>query len=186
LSRRPVRKVHNSLQGRDPIGNRIRVEVGDGVFDHSMREVVGIVGDIKHNGLTAAVVPQYYPPYTGGDYESISHHSHDWESGTHGKRASCSSPRNGQRGTSRPSFNLRGLRLKVGGSIALSDDIAELLCWYCTDTRSHRVVWPPFIELAEVRLSTLADGHVRVRNLWMSVDPYMRGRMRDYESYPSR
>jgi NADPH-dependent curcumin reductase CurA len=38
-------------------------------------------------------------------------------------------------------------------------------------------------ELAEVRLSTLSDGHVRVRNLWMSVDPYMRGRMRDYESY---
>ena len=38
-------------------------------------------------------------------------------------------------------------------------------------------------ELAEVKLSTLADGHVRVRNLWMSVDPYMRGRMRDYESY---
>jgi NADPH-dependent curcumin reductase CurA len=38
-------------------------------------------------------------------------------------------------------------------------------------------------ELAEVKFSTLADGHVRVRNLWMSVDPYMRGRMRDYESY---
>lgn len=38
-------------------------------------------------------------------------------------------------------------------------------------------------ELVEVQLSTLADGHVRVRNLWMSVDPYMRGRMRDYESY---
>src|ERR1700733_7068952 len=38
-------------------------------------------------------------------------------------------------------------------------------------------------ELTEVKLSTLANGHVRVRNLWMSVDPYMRGRMRDYESY---
>jgi NADPH-dependent curcumin reductase CurA len=38
-------------------------------------------------------------------------------------------------------------------------------------------------ELAEVELSALADRHVRVRNLWMSVDPYMRGRMRDYESY---
>ena len=38
-------------------------------------------------------------------------------------------------------------------------------------------------ELAEVELNALADGHVRVRNQWMSVDPYMRGRMRDYESY---
>lgn len=38
-------------------------------------------------------------------------------------------------------------------------------------------------ELAEVQLSTLRDGHVRVRNRWMSVDPYMRGRMRNYESY---
>jgi NADPH-dependent curcumin reductase CurA len=29
----------------------------------------------------------------------------------------------------------------------------------------------------------LADGQVRVRNLFMSVDPYMRGRMNDRESY---
>ena len=28
-----------------------------------------------------------------------------------------------------------------------------------------------------------ADGEVLVRNLWMSVDPYMRGRMRDVKSY---
>src|ERR1700744_1473654 len=38
-------------------------------------------------------------------------------------------------------------------------------------------------ELAEVALATLGEGQVRVRNQWMSVDPYMRGRMRDYESY---
>jgi NADPH-dependent curcumin reductase CurA len=38
-------------------------------------------------------------------------------------------------------------------------------------------------QLAEVALPTLAEGKVRVRNLWMSVDPYMRGRMRNYESY---
>jgi NADPH-dependent curcumin reductase CurA len=29
----------------------------------------------------------------------------------------------------------------------------------------------------------LGSGEVRVRNTWMSVDPYMRSRMRDYESY---
>ncbi len=29
----------------------------------------------------------------------------------------------------------------------------------------------------------LADGQMRVRNLWLSVDPYMRGRMNDSKSY---
>ena len=38
-------------------------------------------------------------------------------------------------------------------------------------------------ELKEVRLPPLGDGMIRVRNLWLSVDPYMRGRMRDVKSY---
>jgi hypothetical protein len=38
-------------------------------------------------------------------------------------------------------------------------------------------------ELKELELPTLADGQVRVRNLWLSVDPYMRGRMNDVKSY---
>src|ERR1700737_2337287 len=38
-------------------------------------------------------------------------------------------------------------------------------------------------EIAKVELQPLGSGEVRVRNTWMSVDPYMRGRMRDYESY---
>jgi NADPH-dependent curcumin reductase CurA len=38
-------------------------------------------------------------------------------------------------------------------------------------------------ELKEVELPTLGEGHVRVRNLWLSVDPYMRGRMNDVKSY---
>jgi hypothetical protein len=38
-------------------------------------------------------------------------------------------------------------------------------------------------ELAEVRLPAPADGQVLVRNLYMSVDPYMRGRMNDRRSY---
>ena len=32
-------------------------------------------------------------------------------------------------------------------------------------------------ELAEVTLPDPKDGEVLVRNMWMSVDPYMRGRM---------
>ena len=38
-------------------------------------------------------------------------------------------------------------------------------------------------ELAEVTLPDPAAGELLVRNLWMSVDPYMRGRMNDVKSY---
>jgi NADPH-dependent curcumin reductase CurA len=34
-------------------------------------------------------------------------------------------------------------------------------------------------ELAEVDLRDPGPGQVQVRNLWMSVDPYMRGRMNE-------
>ena len=38
-------------------------------------------------------------------------------------------------------------------------------------------------ELKELALPDLGDGMVRVRNRWLSVDPYMRGRMNDVKSY---
>ena len=38
-------------------------------------------------------------------------------------------------------------------------------------------------EFKETNLPALSDGHIRVRNLWLSVDPYMRGRMNDVKSY---
>jgi hypothetical protein len=38
-------------------------------------------------------------------------------------------------------------------------------------------------ELKDITLPPVADGMVRVRNLWLSVDPYMRGRMNDVKSY---
>jgi NADPH-dependent curcumin reductase CurA len=37
--------------------------------------------------------------------------------------------------------------------------------------------------LVETEIPDLADGQVLVRNTWMSVDPYMRGRMNEGESY---
>jgi NADPH-dependent curcumin reductase CurA len=45
--------------------------------------------------------------------------------------------------------------------------------------------WPTAenFELTEADRPELADGQVRVRNLFMSVDPYMRGRMNDVKSY---
>jgi len=38
-------------------------------------------------------------------------------------------------------------------------------------------------ELADIELPAIEDGMVRVRNRWLSVDPYMRGRMNDVKSY---
>ncbi|WP_420450942.1 NADP-dependent oxidoreductase [Ilumatobacter sp.] len=38
-------------------------------------------------------------------------------------------------------------------------------------------------EVVEVEVGELDDGHVMVRNRFMSVDPYMRGRMNDAKSY---
>src|SRR5438105_4011211 len=38
-------------------------------------------------------------------------------------------------------------------------------------------------ELKAIDLPPLSDGQIRVRNLWLSVDPYMRGRMNDVKSY---
>jgi hypothetical protein len=38
-------------------------------------------------------------------------------------------------------------------------------------------------ELKSIDLPPLGEGQVRVRNLWLSVDPYMRGRMNDVKSY---
>jgi NADPH-dependent curcumin reductase CurA len=42
---------------------------------------------------------------------------------------------------------------------------------------------PTDFELAEVTVPDPADGELLVRNLFMSVDPYMRGRMNDTKSY---
>ncbi|MGB8538391.1 MAG: ABC transporter permease [Acidobacteriaceae bacterium] len=49
--------------GQNPIGKHIQVDLGDDVVDRPMREVVGMVGNVKRKGLTADVDPQYYVPY---------------------------------------------------------------------------------------------------------------------------
>ena len=38
-------------------------------------------------------------------------------------------------------------------------------------------------ELKDLDLPPLGEGMIRVKNLWLSVDPYMRGRMNDVKSY---
>src|SRR4029078_12548047 len=42
---------------------------------------------------------------------------------------------------------------------------------------------PENFELKEFGLPPVADGTIHVRNRWLSVDPYMRGRMNDVKSY---
>lgn len=50
-------------------------------------------------------------------------------------------------------------------------------------SRPHGAPTPENFRLVEVDLPELTDGQVLVRNTVMSVDPYMRGRMNDVESY---
>ena len=38
-------------------------------------------------------------------------------------------------------------------------------------------------EVAEADLPAIADGEFLVKNEWLTVDPYMRGRMKDTKSY---
>jgi predicted permease len=47
----------------NPLGQHIQVGLGDDVLEHPVREVVGVVGDIKRKGLTADPEPQYYLPF---------------------------------------------------------------------------------------------------------------------------
>ena len=49
--------------GENPVGRHIQADLGDGITEHPMREVVGMVGDVKRRGITADMQPQYYLPY---------------------------------------------------------------------------------------------------------------------------
>jgi putative ABC transport system permease protein len=49
--------------GENPIGKRIQPGLGDGTVKSPMREVVGVVGNVKRVGLTTDAEPQYYLPW---------------------------------------------------------------------------------------------------------------------------
>lgn len=55
--------AHKYFPGENPIGKRIQPGLSDGTVKSSMREVVGVVGNVKRQGLTEAVDPQYYLPW---------------------------------------------------------------------------------------------------------------------------
>jgi len=50
----------------NPLGKGIQPGLGDDVFEHPVRKIVGVVGDIKHKGLTTSADPQFYVPYAQG------------------------------------------------------------------------------------------------------------------------
>ena len=54
--------------------------------------------------------------------------------------------------------------------------------WHLTSRPSGMPIQDNFA-LKAIDLPAVAPGMVRVRNLWLSVDPYMRGRMNDVKSY---
>jgi putative ABC transport system permease protein len=49
--------------GENPIGQHIQADLGDDSFNHPVREVVGVVGDIRQHSLTLSPPPQYFLPY---------------------------------------------------------------------------------------------------------------------------
>lgn len=53
----------------------------------------------------------------------------------------------------------------------------------CLASRPSGWVTPENFSVREVEVGEPSDGEVLVRNLFMSVDPYMRGRMNDVKSY---
>jgi len=48
--------------GENPVGKRIKPGLGDGVTNDVMRQIIGVVGDVKRHGLTSEMPPQYYLP----------------------------------------------------------------------------------------------------------------------------
>ncbi|CAN5384679.1 NADP-dependent oxidoreductase [soil metagenome] len=54
---------------------------------------------------------------------------------------------------------------------------------WCLKTRPTGMPTASNFELVELPHVPLADGEIRVANAWLSVDPYMRGRMNDVKSY---
>lgn len=50
--------------GVNPIGRHMTADLGDGVVTHPVREIVGVVGDVKEFGLSTQASPQYYLPWT--------------------------------------------------------------------------------------------------------------------------
>lgn len=58
-----ARFARKYFAGEDPIGKHVKSNLGDGVLNSPVREVVAVVGDVKRNGPTKEVEAQYYLPW---------------------------------------------------------------------------------------------------------------------------
>jgi NADPH-dependent curcumin reductase CurA len=67
----------------------------------------------------------------------------------------------------------------MGGGIIVSETYQRIVLV----SRPNGPVTADNFRLEEVAMAPLADGEVRVRNHFLSLDPYMRGRMSDAKSY---
>ncbi|MGC2272662.1 MAG: ABC transporter permease [Candidatus Sulfotelmatobacter sp.] len=52
-----------AFPGEDPIGRRIKPNISGGENDAPMRVIVGVVGDVKAEGLGSPSIPESYVPY---------------------------------------------------------------------------------------------------------------------------
>jgi predicted permease len=50
--------------GVNPVGKHMTADLGDDTLESPVREIVGVVGNIKRQGLTAESDPEYYLPWT--------------------------------------------------------------------------------------------------------------------------
>ncbi|HEX5412699.1 MAG TPA: ABC transporter permease [Terriglobia bacterium] len=67
LKTKPVVIINESLAkqffaGEDPIGKHLNAHIGNGYSKPPMREIVGVVRNVKNNGLNSAPGPQVYVP----------------------------------------------------------------------------------------------------------------------------
>ena len=57
------RLARQTFPGEDPVGRRIKPGISSGHSGEPMRVVVGVVGDVKAEGLGAPSIPESYVPY---------------------------------------------------------------------------------------------------------------------------
>jgi putative ABC transport system permease protein len=61
-------EAERDFPDQDPIGHRIDWAFNDGPWDHLWREIVGVVGDVRRNGIDAPIRPEGYIPLSQNPY----------------------------------------------------------------------------------------------------------------------
>jgi len=74
--RAPVAIINEAMArryfaGEDPIGKRIRLSSLVTPKDQPMRQIVGVVGDVKHRGVTAEARPEVYVPFAQAPFQEM-------------------------------------------------------------------------------------------------------------------